>query len=86
MTPPCEPTTYKNNRQALSMTSFDSPGTRPETFRLHPAPTAASVSTAQPTAISLVEVLQGLLDAAEQRNAEDSPSSSARQSCLGLTG
>ncbi|WP_044874883.1 hypothetical protein [Pseudomonas sp. LFM046] len=32
------------------------------------------------------EVLQNSLDAAEQRNAEDSPSGIARHSSLGLTG
>ncbi len=35
---------------------------------------------------SIIEVLPNLLDAAEQRNAEDSPSGAARHSRLGLTG
>ncbi|MFZ6046700.1 hypothetical protein ACFW0H_11295 [Pseudomonas sp. CR3202] len=35
---------------------------------------------------SIIEVLSNLLDAAEQRNAEDSPSGAARHSRLGLTG
>ncbi|WP_271411642.1 hypothetical protein [Pseudomonas sp. Q1-7] len=35
---------------------------------------------------SIIEVLQNLLDAAEQRNAEDSPSGIARHSRLGLSG
>ncbi|MNQ36280.1 hypothetical protein D3C85_497990 [compost metagenome] len=36
--------------------------------------------------ISLVEVLHCLLDAAEQRNAEDRPSGHARLTRVGLTG
>lgn len=68
------------------MSSSDNSGARSDRYRSGLALFAASVAAVHPSPFSLVEALKCLLDAAEQRNAEDSPSGIARLTSPGLTG
>lgn len=58
----------------------------PATERMRATLTQQRPGAAPNAPTSIIEVLQNLLDAAEQRNAEDSPSGIARHSRLGLSG
>lgn len=74
------------------MSSSDTTRARPASLLLpllnglSPHEQAEGEETQFESRVSLVEILHCLLDAAEQRNAEDRPSGHARLTRVGLTG